>query len=242
MGIGLIRNYFIFAGKQSTDFDVWISGGGTFNAPERDITSVSIPGRNGDLNLDNGRYKNIKVTYPAFISRDFSRRIEDFRTWICSQLGYQRLEDTYHPDEFRLAMYSGGFAVKPSSRNLAGAFDLAFNCKPQRFLKSGEIPRIITASSAEFYNHTHYKALPLLRVYGTGTITIGDISVTVNSQAGEYMDIDCDMMDCFYNYTNCNDRVTLVNGEFPAFLPGLNTLTKTSGITQLIVKPRWWIL
>ena len=51
-------NYFTFDGKTSTDFGMYISGSGTYNAPERDVTTYNIPGRNGDLIVDNGRFLN----------------------------------------------------------------------------------------------------------------------------------------------------------------------------------------
>ena len=61
--------YLTFNGKNSAEFGVWISGGGTYNAPARDVEMVSVPGRNGDISYDNGRFQNVAVTYPAFISR-----------------------------------------------------------------------------------------------------------------------------------------------------------------------------
>ena len=61
-----MRNWFIYDGKNSKDYGVYISGMQTYNAPERDVTSLEIPGRNGELTIDNGRYKNINITYPAF--------------------------------------------------------------------------------------------------------------------------------------------------------------------------------
>ncbi len=137
----MTRNNLIFGGVDTADYGVWITGEGTFAAPERDVEVVSVPGRNGDLIVDNGRWKNIKVTYPAFIPNAFDDLIGPFRSAICKKRGYQRLEDTYHPDEFRMAAFSSGLTPKISgSFNRTGDFDITFNCKPQRFLKSGEDP------------------------------------------------------------------------------------------------------
>lgn len=241
MGLKIPKQYLVFDGKASTDFGVWISGGGTFNAPGRDFETVSVPGRNGDLTLDNGRYKNVQVTYPAFISSDFSARIEAFRSWICSKTGYKRLEDTYHPDEYRLGIYQGGLSVKTAPRNIAGSFDITFNCKPQRYLKSGEHAVSFTASG-EIYNPTEYTALPLLRVYGTGSFTIGGITIEVNSTTtAGYIDIDCELMDAYKGTTNCNGYITLTDGEFPKLDPGTVTVTLTS-VTKVEITPRWWRL
>ena len=69
------RQHIIIAGRDLADFGVYISGNGTYNAPARDVKSVAIPGRNGELTLDNGRFKNVTVKYPAFIVEDFGRNV-----------------------------------------------------------------------------------------------------------------------------------------------------------------------
>lgn len=236
---GIIEHYLTFDGKNSRDFGVWISGGGTFNAPARDLSMVQVPGRNGDLTFDNGRWNNITVTYPAFITRGFRWNIEAFREFICSRIGYKRLEDTYHPDEFRLAVYRSGLEVTTTPRNLAGSFNIAFDCKPQRFLKVGEMPQRFTASG-KIYNPTLNAAKPLIRAYGIGTVTVGGVSVRITA-ANQYTDIDCDLMDAFNGTTNCNNNIVLTNGEFPTIPAGESDIA-FSGFSAVEITPRWWRL
>ena len=135
-----MTNSLTFGGIDSADYGIFITGSGTFSAPERDVEFVSVPGRNGDLAIDNGRWNNIEVTYPANIPYDFDAKISAFRSEICRKRGYQRLEDTYHLDEFRMGVLTMGIQPEPIPLNRGGDFNLVFNCKPQRFLKSGEIP------------------------------------------------------------------------------------------------------
>lgn len=137
----MIRHSFIFGGINSADFNVFISGSGTFSAPTRSVEVVSVPGRNGDLIIDNGKWNNITVTYPAFIPSGFEANIDAFRTAISRLTGYQKLEDTYHPDEYRMAALVGGInPTKIGAFLKNGEFTISFNCKPQRFLKSGDEP------------------------------------------------------------------------------------------------------
>ena len=56
-----------FDGEDSRDYGVYITGQAVFNAPEREVEMISIPGRNGQFALDKGRFENIEVTYPAGI-------------------------------------------------------------------------------------------------------------------------------------------------------------------------------
>lgn len=137
-----IDNSITFGGINSADFGIYISGEGVFNAPQRDVEMISVPGRNGAIALDRGRFQNIEVTYPAFNYEadydTFQQQLSDFRNAICAQKGYNRLSDTFHPDEYRMATYLSGLEVKPIKYNTASEFNIVFNCKPQRYLTSGE--------------------------------------------------------------------------------------------------------
>lgn len=231
-----MEHYFIYNGKSSSDFGVWISGGGTYNAPARDVTTEVIPGRNGVVTFDNGRFENIQLAYPAFISREFQQRIGGFRAFMASQVGYNRLEDTYHPDEYRLAMFKSGLDVTTTPRNLAGAFEVVFDCKPQRFLKIGE-QLTAYASGSVLYNPTHFDALPLIVCSGNGTITLNGTAITISGNAGQIY-IDCDIQDAYLGTTNKNSKISQA---FPKLSPGDNTLTY-SGVTGVKIMPRWWTM
>lgn len=126
-----------FNGKNSLEFSLYVSGDKTFNSPEKDYTKVSVPGRSGDLVISNNRYKNVNVVYAGIIIDDYSNNVEKIRDWLLSPNGYCRLEDTYHPDEFRLAYFSGPIDFDTLLLE-AGSVSLTFDCKPQRFLKSAE--------------------------------------------------------------------------------------------------------
>ena len=130
-------NSITFNGKNSLDFGLYVSGDKTFNSPEKDYTKVSVPGRSGDLIIFNDRYKNTNVVYNAVLIEDYFENTEKIREWLLSPNGYCRLEDTYHPDEFRLACFSGPIDFDTVLLE-AGSVTLTFDCKPQRFLKSAE--------------------------------------------------------------------------------------------------------
>lgn len=164
-------------------FDVFISGDAVFDSPDRDIEMVEIPGRNGSFALDKGRFANIEVTYPAGIGEmnaaSFKRKIEGLRNALASQRGYQRLEDDYNGEEYRMAIYKGGLEVSPASLK-AGQFEITFDCKPQRFLKSGDEENTIT-SGGTITNPTLFESHPLLKTEGYGNININDEPIIVNS-------------------------------------------------------------
>lgn len=128
----------VFNGIDSSDYGIIISGAGTYATPERDITSLSVPGRNGDIHFDNGRYNNIQVTYECGISKGFESKYLPFMRQMLSAPIYSRLEDDYHLDEFRLGTFRAEMVPDVGTIMRSGKFELVFDCKPQRFLKAGE--------------------------------------------------------------------------------------------------------
>lgn len=180
----------IFGGVDSSDYGIYISGEGAYNAPERNVEFVKVPGRNGDIAIDQGRYENIKVTYPAMVLEDdqehFREKLSEFRNAILSQKGYQRLEDSYHPDEFRMGVYHDGLEVSEIlTLAQGGNFELIFNCKPQRWLIDGDYP-IPVDSGDVLLNPTLLESRPLLEVEGYGVILFNDRPLVItNSTLGK---------------------------------------------------------
>ena len=169
---GAIYKSLSFDGVESRNFGVYITGEAVYNAPQRDVEMISIPGRSGAFALDKGRFENIEVTYPAGIfadnEADFAQAVSDFRNYLCSRNGYCRLVDEYNPEEYRMAIYKSGLDVSPAQLK-AGEFDITFDCKPQRYLMSGEAA-VEVSDGDTLMNPTLFESSPLLEVEGYGTI------------------------------------------------------------------------
>ena len=182
MGIAPYKT-FTFDGESSADYGVYITGEGVFNAPERAVEMVDIPGRNGSYALDQGRFGNIEVTYTAGMvddsETDFADRLADVRNWLCSKKGYVRLEDDYNPDEYRMAVYSSGISVEHADLR-TGEFEISFDCKPQRWLTSGETAVSVTSGNT-LTNPTRFDAEPLLEVKGYGGIEFNGYEIDVEN-------------------------------------------------------------
>lgn len=181
MGIGSFKAL-TFDGLVSTDYGVYITGEGVYNAPQRAAEVVAIPGRNGAFIQDLGRFDNIQVTYTAGVfgtdQANFAAKVDAFRNALASRYGYCRLEDEYHADEYREAAFLGGLEVEPAGRSNAGEFSITFECKPQRFLKTGETAVTVTSGDT-LTNPTAFDAQPLLEVEGYGSITLNGQTITI---------------------------------------------------------------
>lgn len=232
-----------FNGKSSKDFGIEVEIYPGLDTPERDYDIYHVPGRNGDLLIDKRSYKNIPRKYTIssgsydshFI--DVANRISE---WLHSSAGYSRLEDSYDPECYRLAMFKQQLNIA-NYFDIAGRAQIQFECKPQRFLKVGEEPVTFTAAGS-IENHTQYEALPLLTVYGSGsgTLTIGSYTVSISSISTS-VTIDCDIQEAYSGVLNKNSTISVPSG-FPKLVPGTNSISFTGGITSVEVIPRWWIL
>lgn len=235
-----IMNSFTFDGINSLDYNIYISGDGVYDAPERVVEMVTIPGRNGALAMDEGRFENMEIHYPAGTfgtdQVDFKSNISAFRNILCSRHSYAVLTDDYHPDEYRLALYKSGLEVEPVQYNNAGEFDIIFECKPQRFLTSGETVTTLT-SSGTISNPTAFDSQPLLVITGIGNLTVNGVQIAISKTPTT---IDCETMEAYNGTTSRNSDIVLTPNKFPVLNPGDNTITLGAGITKVEITPRWW--
>lgn len=233
----------IFNGTSSVDLGAEVEIIPGYETPEKDYDIYHVPGRNGDVYIDNGSYKNTSRMYyisiPAY-SKNFVSIANSISEWLHPVSGYARLEDSYEPDYYRLAVCKNGLEIS-NLLNEAARIAISFDCKPQRFLKSGD-RSIIFTKSGELRNPTNFKALPIITVKGSGNgiLRVGAHTITISNIDTE-LTINSEVQDAYYGTSNRNSVITLSNG-FPKLMPGLNEISFSGGITSLEVMPKWWTL
>lgn len=235
-----MRKCLTYNGRSSLDCGLIIDGAGTYNAPRRDTESVEVAGRNGSLTVDNGRWENVTVSYSvAVYGEEFRARMDAVRAWLLSGVGYMRLEDDYHPDEYRMARYSGRVEWDVNMLARTGQTTLEFDCWPQRFLRHGA-QAVQVSNGGVLYNPTQFAALPLLELTLTGDakLQIGDVPMSIAGYTGKML-IDCELQDAYRDGANLNRYLTAP--EFPQ-LARETRVSWTGGISSLLVTPRWWTI
>lgn len=244
----------------TTAYRVYVTDAPIYNAPEPDVTSISIMGRSGDLFVDNKRYKNITVEYPCVIpaasgnQASFASCIAGLRAFLLSNRGYVKIANSFDTSEYRMGRYVGGLEVDPTVTGDAATFKLVFDCQPQRWLVSGDTPITLTRTSSgqssfgSITNPTLYEALPIITVTGSGS---GNVMVTSPSDESIYVSIssmtgsltmDSQLQDAYYDGTNLNDKITLAQNMFLKLFPGVTrfNVTTSFNVSRLVVTPRWW--
>lgn len=235
----------IFGGVDSSEYGIYITGEAVYNAPERDVEFIEVPGRNGSITMDKGRYNNISVTYPAGTfgktQEEFRESLGEFRNAILSQVGYQRLEDSYHPEEYRLGVYASGLEVSAVGQGQAGEFELTFECKPQRFLTIGDYP-IPVSDGDTLQNPTVFDSSPLLEVEGYGTVSFNGYDIELDNSPLGAVDLvprryysSSNVFDNSYKFDrsllNTGDTINVGQALFSVEWQSLSLSTIYSGIT-----------
>lgn len=231
---------FTYDGHVSSEYGVYVGETSSFQTPEREITDVVIPGRNGSLTRDGKRFNNNVITYQCYIVEDALEGFATLQELLLSSASYRKLEDSIDPDFFRKArVHAGSDFDIISSMHEQGTFQIEFDCLPQRFYKTGETAVEVT-STGTLVNPSKFTALPLIRIYGNGTVNVGDVQITVAEHADPYIDVDCDVRNCFYGSTNKNSFVTLTDHRYPELKAGNTGVSISGDITKVEITPRWW--
>lgn len=249
-------DFFEFDGRPSTYFGVMVFSHGQYTDPKPNETETRIPGMNGVLHFWDGTFEDITETYSVMVrgenELDVRERLEQMRAWLLSKRQYCRLQDTLHPQYFRMGIYKGGSDVEYSDNGRMGKMTVEFQCKPQKFLKSGDEFITIPASNTQLYNDTAFEAKPLIRVYGTANALAAiNIQRTVRTEIRikipdeGYADIDTDLGEAYCGTKNLNSSLSFeahnTDKKFPTLVPGANYVLYAS-VRTLQIKPRWWTL
>lgn len=235
----------MYNGESSVDYGILVEHPPGYRIAQRDYEKIHIPGRNGDLIIDNGSYQNVPVTYQIAVGnrkKAFVEMANKISEWLNSASGYARLEDSYEPEYYRLAAYQDETNIENILFH-AGRTTINFDCKPQRFLKSGDNAIEFTGQSS-LRNPTSFKSLPIITVYGTGegVLNIGDNVVHILS-IDEYVVINSEIQDAYKGSINKNSTIDFGNNnEFPVLSEGNNYINFNGQITKVEVVPKWWTL
>ena len=160
------------------------------------MESTSVPGRNGDIITENARtgrrrYQNVDIKYKAFFFNGLPAKTAAVKAWLLSPIGYQKLQDTYDPDFFRMAVCKDALEFDVTAQK-AAAMELTFNCKPQRWSVDGQ--RVIRLDGrSTLKNPFAFPAQPIFKVYGDsgGELYVGEEKITIHSiKAVSYTHLD----------------------------------------------------
>ena len=232
----------VYSGGASTDYGIVVGEAPAFEKPTKRLQVFNIPGRNGSVIIEDKSFDDTTRSYVVWLSDnaelDLNETIYKVCEWLFSPSGYQRLEDSFEPDVFRLAYYSGGEEISNELMSY-GKTTLKFTCRPERFYKTGEIEREVS-NGVYIYNETAFESKPLIHIEGSGSVSVSIQGVTINATVTDYINIDCETMNAYrLPSENKNDKIS---GSFPFIKPGKNTVATTGSISKVTIIPRFFTI
>lgn len=233
----------IWAGTSNKDVGMIIEHYPSVIFPQRNQEVLQIPGRNGAIVLPYGAFQNYEQSYQAFLDAKYIGGLEQVMPrvadWLLGNEGYHKLEDSYFPDTYRMAYYSGGTEFV-SVFNEYGEGTLTFNCAPERYFKKGDKEIVLTKGQA-LRNMSSFDAMPLITVTGSGqgVLTFNSSNVTITN-IGTSVTIDVKLHRAYNGTTN---RSNTISGQYENLKLGQETtITWSGGITGVTIAPRWWTI
>lgn len=231
-----------FNGICSNDLGVIVEHYPRVIFPEKKIITYDVPGRNGTEVIDTGVFSNYDQQYEVFFDSKFkgglNAAIPQIASWLLGENGYCRLEDSYFPEYYRYAIIKNGHDFL-SYFNEYGRGSITFNCKPERFYKTGE--RELTVRNGEtLHNPSGFKSYPIYTVSNGSTemalhLTENNVTKSVTIPQGSGV-IDVKAHTCTnWNYMFEDDYEDLCLGKE-------TTITWEGDVQFIKVIPNWWTI
>lgn len=227
--------WFHFKGKDSRDFGILISAAPEKVRAERRVEQVTIPGRNGDLTVDEGTYAPYVISVEC--STRGSENLDEILAWLN---GAGDLILCTEPDKvFRASIYNKISVADMIC--LYNSFLLQFRVQPFKYSVNAAGDALELTAPTTIRNSGTVYSEPLITVYGSG-----DITLTINGAdfplygVQESITIDSEMMEVFKGNANQNGKYG--GAEFPRFEVGKNEISWTGNVSKIKIQPRWrWL-
>lgn len=234
--------FFWIDGKRCDEVGIHLQEPVAFSSAKPKRKTISVPGRNGDLHIYEGAFENITGVAKCFAleSARVNEALNAIAAWSLLSPGYHRLEVTDEPESYRMAFITSGPETEIRAHALA-PFSLSFDCKPQKFLKSGEHAVQIAKSGTKLFNSA-FPSFPQITVYGSGdgVLSIAGKAIVFKSNFYGPLTFDCDTQNAYNGPDNKNNEISAP--DMISLPHGDCSISWAGGIEKVEIIPRWWTL
>lgn len=118
---------------------IYISSDTYLNSPAFDYSEFQIPGRDGNVILDNKRMGNVIRRFDCYIPEtgNVETALRDLKSILYNNRGYLKIASDYDPGFYQYGYLAEGLEVSPFDQKTA-SFSLYFSCLPKIFDSSTE--------------------------------------------------------------------------------------------------------
>ena len=203
---------------------------------EKKYETTEVEGRDGSLTRFIG-YEDLKFTlnFNILFQSDIKQKLREIKG-LLSRAKTLTFDDS--PNFFykvKQAQISDTETIIKSS----GVFSVDFVADPFEYQKTSSTA--YTTKPISLTNQTTAEALPLIKITGTGTVVlnVNGTGVTLTGLTSS-ITLDSELQEAYTGLTtNMNSNM---NGNFPVFKTGSNSITWTGAVTKVEIDPTWrWI-
>lgn len=235
-----MQPYFTFKGIRSTDMGIIVTKVPPITKPERTVSEIKIPGRNGVLHNDEGTYLNYTKEVECAIKnkgKDVPQYAEKINAWLD---GYGEITFSNEPDKSYRVMVKNQMDMN-GVLNSFSKFLIQFDTFPFKYAVNAFADHFILTTPKTITNNGTIYAEPAITIYGNGNIilTVNGMNYGLNGINGS-VTIDSEMMEVYKGTTNANNKYSAL--DFPRFQVGENSISWTGSVTKIEVEPKWrWL-
>lgn len=222
---------FIWKNEDSyEDYGIIINKFPALSVPERQLDEIEVLGRNGNLVVDYGTYKDIDFTFQCTL-KDFSR-IDGVKAWLT---GFDKLIMSWIPDKYYKARLINRIDIAQSLEEI-GEFPLIFKAEPFGYAVNNSLITV-TSPDSIINNPGTFEADPVIKIYGSGNVDLSiNNSVVHLIDIADYITMDSVLQDCYKDTVLCNSQMY---GEFLELQPGSNNISWTGSVSRIEITPNW---
>lgn len=124
-------DYFVYGGTSSASFNFMIVENDNLNGFENDFELIEIPGRSGDLLINNNRKKNKEINIEAYVDLDglgdAKTVSKNIKQWLQGEVKYKDLTFSNDLTEYK-AIVKGPIEIVEEIEGLLN-INFKFSCK-----------------------------------------------------------------------------------------------------------------
>ena len=124
-------DYFVYGGTSSASFNFMIVENDNLNGFENDFELIEIPGRSGDLLINNNRKKNKEINIEAYVDLDglgdAKTVAKNIKQWLQGEVKYKDLTFSNDLTEYK-AIVKGPIEIVEEMERLLN-INFKFSCK-----------------------------------------------------------------------------------------------------------------
>lgn len=231
-----MRSYIFYNNQNSNDLDLIIEKTPDIPSSKIKYETIEIYGGESLTKIKGFEDITLKFYFAYFATpEEYLMKKSRIDNWLLNSIGKYL---TYSLDEFTsYKVKQVSIDVTTTTSRIMRHFSVTFTCQGLKYMSSGLNPIKALYSGITLNNFGSYEAKPLVKIYGTGNISvsIGNYSFTINNVI-DYVNVDSEIKECYKDSANKGKDMV---GYWPILPIGSTNISWTGTVSKIEITPRW---